>query len=419
MKIVLINHSFQKNYYSRRWRLFAKDHPDVDVTLLTPDIYKWYNNKAYTYDGGEEFKATEVNENNFHIKTFSLKYRHSWLSDDYKSLLQEIKPNVIYHIGTHTQLSLVQIGRIARKYLPASDLILFTMRGPLQSNSSSQCHSSIMQWLKSTYFSCYEKIITKYVRGNYDAVFCHYPDGLNYLRHVGFKQPIYMQTQVGVNPEWFYPNEEWRKEIREKYNISNDTYVFGSASRFTPDKGLDDIVEAMPVEGDWKFLMMGKGGETDMQRIRNAISKKGLENKIILTGYIDNYEIAKYWNAIDCAIHVPRTTSHWVETFSLSVVQAMITGKPIIGNSSGSVPYQIGYEDMIVNEGDIHALHEKILWILKHPQEQAEIGRNMRERAMSCFSIKHLNDLFYKTLVEDVLPGNYDERKSDMCSAET
>ena len=39
-RIILINHSFQINYFSRRWELFAEKHPDVDVTLLAPVEYR-------------------------------------------------------------------------------------------------------------------------------------------------------------------------------------------------------------------------------------------------------------------------------------------------------------------------------------------------------------------------------------------
>lgn len=415
LKIVLINHSFQQNYYSRRWKLFAQSYPDCDVTLLTPDKFKWYNNKSYTYDGGKEETAQEVNEGNFHIKTFRLKYKHSWCSDDFKPLLLEIKPDIVYHIGTHTQLSLIQVARIVHKYLPSTKLMLFSMRGPSSDCALPPYEGSLTQWLKCFYLKLYEKIVIKYVRKYYDAVFCHYPDAVRNFRKLGFNQPIYMQTQVGVNPEWFYPNKDWRNEIREKYNIG-DAYVFGSASRFTSDKGLDDIINAMPKEGDWKFMMMGNGSDADNARIKSSIRNRGLEDKIILTGFVDSYEIAKYWNAIDCAIHVPLTTPHWVETFSLAVVQAMITGKPIIGDTSGSVPYQIGPAGMIVHEHNIQELHDKIQWVLDNQQESINIGEKMRERALK-FSIPHLNELFYHTIVEDVMQGEYDKNKIDMSIA--
>jgi len=127
----------------------------------------------------------------------------------------------------------------------------------------------------------------------------------------------------------------------------------------------------------------------------------------------------KYWNAIDCMVHVPTTTFSWVETFSIALVQAMITGKPVIGNDSGSVPYQIGPEGIIVKEGDILSLNEKMKWILNNQDKVLEIGEKMFKRANNCFSILHLNDLFYKTIKEDIMTDSYDKQKSDMANFRT
>ena len=120
-----------------------------------------------------------------------------------------------------------------------------------------------------------------------------------------------------------------------------------------------------------------------------------------------------YWNALDCAIHVPRTSDNWVETFSLAIVQARATGKPIIGNSSGSVPYQIGPDGIVVEEKNIQALHDKISWVIEHPEDAKLIGQKMRNRAIKCFSVQHLNEMFYDTII-DIKNGVFDAKKQDM-----
>lgn len=268
--------------------------------------------------------------------------------------------------------------------------------------------SAIKSWLSFLY--SYPRL--KYVNKNVDAFFCHYPDALKAFKDEGFTKPIYMQTQVGFNKEWFHPDSKSRQEIREKYNLG-DAFVFGSATRFTWDKGLDDILAALPEEGNWKYLMMGSGNESDKIRLLDTIKKRHLEDKVIMTGFVDWYDMAKYWNAIDCALHVPRTTYHWVETFSLSVVQAMATGKPIIGSDSGSVPYQIGPDGIIIKEGDISRLSEEMRWVMNHPEESKEIGNKLMTRAINSFEILHLNELFYATII-DLLNGIYDEKKVDM-----
>lgn len=418
LKIALISHTYQINYYSRRWKLFAEDHPDIDVTLLAPSVVKWYPKKDYSYGISNTTKGKEVNEGNFHIRLFNPIFERSFLSWNIRSLLLDIKPDVFYHVGFHTQISLVQIGIIMRHYFPNSKLILHSMRGPNFDLKIEKTPCSVKEWIMRRFKYVYYSMIWKYVKSHYKAVFCHYPTAVECFRKEGYTGPIYMQTQVGVNIEWFHPNEEARKEIRNKYNIG-DAFVFGSASRFGKEKGLDDIIAALPKGGNWKFLMMGSGSEKDLKRIKSKISERGLEDKIILTGFVDWYEMTKYWNAIDCGVHVPRTTEHWVETFSLSAIQPQATMKPVIGNTSGSVPYQIGFESMIVPEGDINALHEKFQWAMQHPDQVAEMGKKMYDRTINSFSVQHLNAMFYDTLIEDVVTGTFDKSKSDMTKYST
>lgn len=413
MKIVLISHTFLLDYRVKRWRLLAQEHPDIDVTCLAPAEFLWHSNKAYSFGKAETLKGYEIDEGNFHLRLYHLcKLKKTWLSPDFKKIFLAIKPDVIYNVGNHQQLSLVQIAKIVRRYLPDTKLMFFSMRGPSSDLKFIKKEGGTLERIKNAFRYLYFKPIVNYALTHYDAVFCHYPDAVKSFRKEGFKGPIYMQTQVGYNMEWFHPDDKFRNEIRDKYNLG-DSFVFGSATRFTPDKGLQDIIAALPKEGKWKFLMIGAGSSEDENRIRRLIKSAGIEGKVILTGYIDRLEMAKYWNAIDCAVHVPRTTPHWEETFSLAIIQAMGTRKPIIGNTSGSVPYQIGVDGIIVPEGDINALHEKMCWAMTHPQELDDIADKMYFRASHCFSIQHLNDIFYDTIL-DVRNGKIDEDKFDM-----
>lgn len=415
-KIVLINHTFQINYFSRRWQLFAQQHPNVDVTLLAPAKYEWYANKVYSYGKSNVLEGKEREDGNFHTRLFRIKNKKyiGWVSPDFKNLFLEIKPDIIYNIGTHTQASLKQIIDIAKYYLPQTKVIAFSMRGPALNIKISKSKCSPLKWVARRLMYAYKKHQLSYINCHCDAFFCHYPDAVECFRQEGYNGPIYMQTQVGVNTEWFHPNETARKEIREKYNLGN-SYVFGSATRLNTSKGIDDIVKALPIHGNWKYLMMGAGSEDDTERLKKLVAERNLEDKIIMTGFVDWYDMTKYWNAIDCALHLPRTTESWEETFSLSVVQAMVTGKPIIGSDSGSVPYQIGSDGMIVPEQNIEVLREKIEWVLSHQKEATEIGRKMQKRAENCFSIQHLNDMFYHTLL-DILQDKYDTNKIDMAN---
>ncbi len=420
IKLVVINHSFQAQYFSRRWQILAEQHADLDVTLFAPEESKWYNSKSYTYgNGGMVLKGKSVEDGNFHIRLFRKRDVRSsdWYSPDFKQMLLDIKPDVVYHIGGHTQLSLVQITKIVKKYLPKTKLLAFSMRGPHHDLDARRSRGLSLNSIKANISVLQSSCRWNYVKKNVDAFFCHYPDAFESFRKEGWVGPLYMQTQVGVNTEWFHPDDNSREEIRKKYRIG-DSYLFGTAARFTLSKGIDDIIDALPIDGNWKLMIMGSGNDDEIERLHNKVKKRCIEDRVVFPGFVDWYDMTKYWNAVDCAIHVPHTTKKWIETFSLSVVQAMVTGKPIIGDDSGSVPYQIGPDGVIVKEGDIQSLHDKMQWMINHQSEASEIGQKMYRYAVESFSIQHLDDMFYDTLM-DIMKGVYDESKIDMSKYKT
>jgi glycosyltransferase involved in cell wall biosynthesis len=328
------------------------------------------------------------------------------------SEISKIKPDIVYFIGGYTSAALMQLIKLKKKNSQFK-LMAFSMRGhklALEStNNTISATSIIKDIMKKIILFPRLQMFLKHC----DAVFCHYPIALEAFRKEGFTKPIYIQTQVGVDPDIFYPNEISRDFVRNKYNIG-DAFLFGSASRFHHSKGLLNVIEALPSEGNWKYLIMGWGLPEEVDAIKKKIKDKKYQDRVILTGYIENWnEMAAHWNSLDCAIHVPTTTEKWVETFSLALVQAMITGCPIIGSSSGSVPYQLGDKGIIVPENDINALRNEITHMMEDPQRCREIGIEMRKRALSVFSIYHLNECFYHTIY-DVISDKYDIGKIDM-----
>lgn len=418
LKIVIINHTFQKPEFYKRWKSFAEKYQDIDVTLLAPSEWTWGEEKTLTYGTAERLRGSFLEEDRFRIHLIDTKKDKmgEWRSVLLEQEILSIRPDIVYFIGGHTAPPLMQILDLRDKHkLSDMKVIAFSMRGHTPTIDFKASEKGVKKYIN--YFGKIALLGPRLRKFNKkcDAVFCHYPAALKQFREDGYQKPIYMQTQVGVDPDVFYPNLESRQKIREKYKIG-DAYLFGSASRFHYSKGLSEIIKALPTDGNWKYLMMGWGRSDEVKKLQSEIAERGLEDKIIMTGFIDNWtDMAEHWNALDCAVHTPLTTLRWEETFSLALVQAMITGLPVIGSSSGSVPYQIGPDGIILPEGDVEALHDQFVYMMSHPDEGKAIGLRMRKRAYECFNIYHLNDCFYDTIL-DVCNSKYDESKIDMAT---
>ena len=414
MKIVLINHTFQLPRFFKRWKLLADKHPDWDVYLIAPKNFKWDVKHSLIFGSDLKFEGQSLDEANFHIITVPVTETPvGWKSTEMVRTIKRIAPDVIYHIGGHTQLSLVQCAKLVRDHLPDTRLVAFSMRGPAMNIKLPRPNGlRIDKWMLSFASYLLRKRNLKFFNKYVNAVCCHYPDAINCFRKEGYAGPIYMSTQVGVDADYYHPSSDYRNEIREKLNLG-DSFVFGTAVRFVPMKGLHEIIEALPQDGNWKLLIMGTGDKEFVNTLKSRLKERNILEKVIFTGYIEWDEIAKYWNAIDCSLHVPLTTEKWEETFSLAVVQAMASGKPVIGSDSGSIPYQLGPDGIIVPERDIDKLHDKICWIMQHEEEAKRIGKLMHDYATSNFEIRHLNDQFFD-IINDVMAGTYTTSLTDM-----
>jgi len=81
---------------------------------------------------------------------------------------------------------------------------------------------------------------------------------------------------------------------------------------------------------NWQLVIYGKGTEEEEQKLRNAIDKNGLEDRILMKGFENN--ICSVWSK--CHINVLPSL---MESAPISIVEAMICGRPSIATDVGGV----------------------------------------------------------------------------------
>jgi glycosyltransferase involved in cell wall biosynthesis len=374
IKLLALNIAFREESFYKRWRLLSKEY-NMDVTLVGPKY------DSYELAGPPiVFNPQKIVEDGFNVLQIDMVPK-KWLKNDFfgfdffKILLTK-RPDFIYLIGLETQNVVFWSKLYVLLFNRKSKIALFSMRGTVMPLNLGFDYR--FRW----YFT--SKI--------FDLINCHYPYGREIFRiQGGFKKPIYLQTQIGVNKDVFYPDEVSRAKIRNKYNIDASTFVFSSAIRIEELKGVFDIIEAcVRIKQNYKFLLMGDG--KDFNKIVDLIKRHSLENMVIITGRIaSGADVAAHLNASDCYIHIPKSSPDWVDTFPLSVVQAMAVGLPIIGSNSGAVPYQIGDESLIIEEGDIDALVLKMILFIENKKLASDVGKRLLDRVINNFEIRHLN----------------------------
>ncbi len=83
------------------------------------------------------------------------------------------------------------------------------------------------------------------------------------------------------------------------------------------------------------------------------------------------------------------------EGFAITVSEALWKGTPVVASNVGGIPSQVldGENGFLVNPRDLQGFADKITWLLKHPKEAAQMGKNGKKHIKQNFLItRHLLD---------------------------
>ncbi len=198
-----------------------------------------------------------------------------------------------------------------------------------------------------------------------------------------------------------------RAGLKEKYGFSNFTLT--CAGRIAPEKNLPDLLRtAAALRRDIPELtvaVIGKGPDESV--LRGLTRELGLERHVLFPGFLSHAELAEAYAASDVFL-MPSTS----ETQSLSTMQAMLCGLPVLGARAMGlkdyIPPQAGY---LLEPGDIEGYRKRVLHLYHHPEERALLGAKARAWTLR-FSVSHIASHWegvYARLLEKV-PQNLVKR---------
>ena len=174
----------------------------------------------------------------------------------------------------------------------------------------------------------------------------------------------------------------YRNEIRQRYNITDDTFVFGFVGRITRDKGVNEIINAFSKMDNCKLMMVGYTNETDSLD-QDLYTKSLNEQSIIYTGAVTDVE--KYYSAIDCLL-----LPSYREGFGNVIIEAAAMGCPaIVSNIPGPI------DASVENETAVWIEPRNTVQLLQAMEQMMNKASQMQEKCISyateCFDQNKLN----------------------------
>jgi spore coat protein SA len=187
---------------------------------------------------------------------------------------------------------------------------------------------------------------------------------------------------------------------RNRFNLSENDFIVVYIGRIEPVKGVKELLEAISLLYDYKkikLLIVGGGngnvnsGEffLEMQKIARSMS-----DKVVFTGFQSYNDIPSILHFCDVAV-VP---SIWEEPLSLTSLESMAVGLPLVVTRSGGLPEAVDDKCAIILENDSYLaqnIAKNILVLYNNQKQKEEMSKHARERSALFSKEKYCESFFY------------------------
>ncbi len=140
----------------------------------------------------------------------------------------------------------------------------------------------------------------------------------------------------GLDADHFRPDADRRRQFRDAYGLG-DVPLIGVACALRERKQLEHLFEAARSLPPGVKVVVAGGSVPDERQYAEALIERGkreLGDRLVHVGHLD--ELRGFYNALDLFVNTSRE-----EACSISVLEAMACGCPVVGYPSKSVDTQV------------------------------------------------------------------------------
>lgn len=179
---------------------------------------------------------------------------------------------------------------------------------------------------------------------------------------------------LGADHRLFKPDSRERAETRAFLGISPDDIVAIYTGKFVPSKRVHDLLAASKAVinryENLKILLVGDGPASYKERLKLLMGRLGISRNVFTVKTVHRTKLRRLYNAADFAI--------WPGTFSISIIEAMACGLPVIIAKSNWTSHYLEYKNgFSFRAGDLTTL----ISLLSKLIQDNELRRFMREQS--------------------------------------
>ena len=164
-------------------------------------------------------------------------------------------------------------------------------------------------------------------------------------------------------------------------------------------KGVDVLLRAVALmHGSRVLEIVGDGPERE--RLRALVRDLGIGDVVQFRGSVPHAATPAVIPMWDVLVLPSRTTRNVKEQFGRVLIEAMASGVPVVGSSSGEIPEVIGPAGRVFPENDAPALARVLDELAARPELRASLSEQARRRAVDQYSWEAVADRVAKVYRE-------------------
>ena len=285
MRVLLISHTCQSRREGQPKAAQLGRLPGIELRVLVPDRWR---------EGDRWRQAETAQDDAFSLEVGRIRWPWTgpgqWYLHHYPQLaqiLREFKPDIIDLWEEPWGLVSAQVTYLRDRFLPHAKII-------------SETEQNILKTLPPPF-----EEFRSYTLRRADYVVGRSADAIGNVRARGYRGPAAVVPNA-VDTELFRPLE--RSVCRQKLGLSG--FVVGYVGRIVEEKGLADMVDALPrCPEDVNLLLIGNGPY--QETLNTRVQEAGLGHRVRFLPARPMEELPQVMNAVDVLALPSHTTAHW------------------------------------------------------------------------------------------------------------
>ncbi|HEX6109611.1 MAG TPA: glycosyltransferase, partial [Ktedonobacteraceae bacterium] len=176
-------------------------------------------------------------------------------------------------------------------------------------------------------------------------------------------------------------------------------FTLGYLGRLVENKGLFSLVEALANLPKYCHVVFIGNGPIKGE-LETLAARLGVIQRLTFKPGVPTYEVPKELQQVDALVLPSLTRPNWKEQFGRVLAEAMACETPVIGSSSGEIPYVIGDAGLVFAEGNTQELVACVRKLLEVPALYATLAARGRQRVLEYYTQEQIARQTYEVYLE-------------------